>query len=445
MPRFDLKAVCGPRAILILLLAIFFCLGGSARASEPGVPVLRAASLVAIGMAALTLRFADIKRHRGLALILAAMVLLVALHLLPLPYSWWTTLPGRSVIAAVDQAAGLGPLWRPFSMAPAASWNALMSLSVPAAVFLIGVQLDLNGHMRVLRAVILFVGISLAVGLAQASDLPITFYDDPTPLAGVFANRNHQALIIAMIFPITAAYIRLANGRRARVEKMALMGLCLIAMPLLLVTGSRSGLFLALAGLGFVPWLLQSGSARSRRIANATFILGALVLASLVVVTIWASRDLALDRLAASPEDLRWPVWASLIQGMPNFLPWGTGAGSYVEAYQVIEPDDLLRPTFSNHAHNEFLEILFTCGIPGFIILCVFTTLMLVFALRLAQNDGHVMGRLGLVLIAMIGMASLSDYPARTPIFLSLLSLFSLWVSSVCGSFIHVRRKEVFS
>ena len=441
--RFKLKTILTPTPILAAFFGLVFLIGGSAQPTESGVPFLRASALFTIGCAALTLRFGHLRRHRATAIIFLAMILLVVSHLIPLPYGWWSNLPGRELIVDIDRISGLGEIWRPLTISPSGTLNALMSLTIPAAVFVLGVQLDHRQHIHILL-VILSLGIaSLGVGLAQASDISIHLYEHDSPLAGLFANRNHQSLLLAMLFPMAAAYARLAEGRYASAQRIALVGVCLVALPLILVTGSRSGLFLMIAGLGFVPWLLGTGSFLPQRVYKFSLVIGSTLLAILTGLTIWASRDLAIKRLEMNSGGLRWPVWESLIEGIPNFMPWGTGVGSYAESYQMIEPEALLRPTFSNHAHNEFLEILFTAGLPGVIILGAFIAVMLAFARRSEQDGTLVVRQLGLVLLAMIGMASLTDYPSRTPIFLSLITIFSIWVSSNTSSSSFESRKEV--
>jgi O-antigen ligase len=137
-------------------------------------------------------------------------------------------------------------------------------------------------------------------------------------------------------------------------------------------------------------------------------------------------------RLEDRTEDLRWPVWQSIIDMLPHYLPWGTGVGSYVEAYQVLEPDSLLRPTFSNHAHNEALEILFTAGIPGGVLVVlafVFLATAVFRGLR-SSGDAALFKRLGILVIILLAIASISDYPVRTPILSAIFVLAAIWASA---------------
>jgi O-antigen ligase len=206
----------------------------------------------------------------------------------------------------------------------------------------------------------------------------------------------------------------------------------MVAVPLVLVTGSRTGLLVAGASLVLV---FAFSLLPIKRLSVRPWVRYSVAFASvgaLVGATIWASRDVAFMRLENQTEDLRWPVWQSIIDMLPHYLPWGTGVGSYVEAYQVLEPDNLLRPTFSNHAHNEMLEIVFTAGIPGAalaLLAVVFLAAAVWRGLR-AAGDAALFKRLGIVAIILLAIASISDYPVRTPILSAVFVLAAIWASA---------------
>ena len=209
-----------------------------------------------------------------------------------------------------------------------------------------------------------------------------------------------------------------------------------IAIPLLLVTGSRSALGVAAVGLLFALFIWSPGEGRSRpgwfRLTVSAAV--ALVVGGLVWLTAFASRDVAIDRLGSAEDDLRWPVWQSIIEMLPHYSPWGSGIGSYVQAYQVFEPDSLLRPRFSNHAHNELLEVALTAGVPGLLLLGTAAAALLLSLWRsffkgAADNSVVIFSRLGGSMLVLLAIASASDYPARTPILAAVLALASVWAA----------------
>lgn len=428
-----------PFWLLLGLLAAVFFTGGSTWSSEPQLMLLRPLAVIAAGFALLSLRAAHL-RHFAPALVLFAGAALLALaHLIPLPYAVWSQLPGRDVIVSIDQAASFGQMARPLSMSPDATINALVSLSVPLAILLLAIQLSPRQHQYAFAVVLALSVLSGAFGLLQAGGSNIEFYPLSTENSGLFANRNHQGALLAMLLPMAAALAMLEfDGRITGRVKLALsLAIAVIAIPLVVVTGSRSGLFLLGVGLIFALLIWASGRSSAAwswqmrlalPAALATCALG------LIGLTVFAARDVALDRLETSGEDLRWPVWQSIIDMLPAYMPWGTGIGTYAQAYQVLEPDALLRPTSSNHAHNEVLEIALTAGVPGLVLAACAAVLLVLalwrsFAGKPSDRSAAVMSQLGGVMILLLALASMTDYPVRTPILSAILVLASVWAS----------------
>lgn len=432
-------AARAPFWLLAVLLCIVFFTGGSTWDSEPQLMLLRPAALVIAGCAILTLRLEQIARHWVVVGLFLGAALLTVAHLVPLPYAWWSVLSGRDIIVSIDQVAGLGKISRPLSMAPDATLNALYALSIPFAVLLLAVQLSPQEHRRTLVLLLALASLSGLFGVLQAGGSTIAFYPEQTPTSGLFANRNHQGALLALLIPMAAALGALGVGNRvgAAARVAAAPAIAAIAIPLLLVTGSRSALVVAAVGLVFGLLIWSPGGGRKDRplwfrllpLAVVTAVVG-----GLVWLTAFASRDVAIERLGATENELRWPVWHSIIDMLPHYMPWGTGIGSYAQAYQILEPDNLLRPTISNHAHNEFLEVAFTAGVPGLVLLGIaFAALLFAlwrsFSLKAPSNSAATFSRLGGSMIVLLAIASASDYPTRTPILAAVLAIASVWAS----------------
>src|SRR3546814_9365868 len=56
-----------------------------------------------------------------------------------------------------------------------------------------------------------------------------------------------------------------------------------------------------------------------------------------------------------------WPTVSDMIQ---TYWMLGSGFGSFPGVYKIYEPDALLRPSYLNHAHNDWAELLITGGVP---------------------------------------------------------------------------------
>jgi O-antigen ligase len=424
----------------LFMLAVFFA-GGSSWSGEPHLILLRPLAFVVAAIGLWSLRLQHIRQFWMVWLIFGLAALLTASHLVPLPYDVWSNLPGRQVILDIDKAVGLGQISRPLSMSPEATLNALLSLSVPLAVLVLASQFDGLRQRRALGVVLLLSFTSAAVGLLHATGADILLYSRQASqdVAGLFVNRNHQAALLALIFPMAAVAVSAGVGMDLprKVETFVGAAMCLVAVPLVLITGSRTGMLVA--GVSLVL-IFAFGLLPLKRVAIRPWVRYSAAFGSvggLVWATIWVSRDLAIKRLEDDTEGLRWPVWQSIVDMLPHYLPWGTGVGSYVEAYKVLEPDNLLRPTFSNHAHNEALEILFTAGIPGAALLLlafVFLAVAVWRGLR-AAGDAALFKRLGVVVIILLAMASITDYPIRTPILSAVFALAAIWAAAPQGLF----------
>lgn len=442
-----------PFWLLVALILVCFFTGGSSWGSELQLMLLRPLALAILGCAILTFRLEDFGRHWVVWVIFFGAALLTAAHLVPLPFSWWSVIPGRDIIVSMDQAAGLGQISRPLSMSPDATLNALYSLSVPLAVVVLAVQLSSTGHRHILALLIMLASLSGLIGILQIGGANLNFYPEQSEAAGLFANRNHQVTLLAMIVPMSVACVSMASHKNSLGPFSIFLGLApaLVIIPLILITGSRTGFFVALIGLA-ISFLIFPSRVFSRGERGGIRTLLPISFAGLtcflISATIVASRDNTVDRIINSQSDLRWPVWKSILENISQYMPWGVGIGSYAQAYQVLEPDVLLRPRISNHAHNEFLEVAFTAGIPGVILLSIAAwalaaSLWSAYWTRDDHSSGNsgVFARLGSGLIALLAFASVTDYPVRTPILAIVFALASVWAS--LG--ISARRKQNYS
>ena len=177
---------------------------------------------------------------------------------MPLPPLLWHELAGREIVRDIDFQTGLGDVWRPLSMAPAATWNAVWSLPAPIAVLVLGVQLDERERARLMIPVILFGCLSAAIGVLQLLAAPAELFElyrvtGHAQPVGLLANRNHQALLLAAMSPLLATWASMRAPKNSvapssrRWALPAAGAACFI--PLILLTGSRSGLVLGTLGL----------------------------------------------------------------------------------------------------------------------------------------------------------------------------------------------------
>lgn len=450
----DLVRAWLPRAsgvfwALSLLLAACFVLGGSARGEVASLMVLRPLAILLLGFGLWRLKFVQAEAHWFLFAMALVILALPALQLIPMPPALWSQLPGRDLVMEIDHAAGLGNVWRPLSLTPAATWNALYAALVPFAVLVLGVQLDSEERLRLLPLVLTLCGLSALLGLMQTlgdPNGPFYFYNTTNNgyAVGLFANRNHQALLLAMMLPMLAVLAH-GGGPSWGARQLAVLVSGLLLLPLILITGSRSGMIAAAVALLAIPLILGPGQKAAQELPDKAgrslkfpfagrfglILLGV----GLVLLTIWLGRGLAWDRLLTSEhaDDARFKNLPTLMSMILTYFPFGSGMGSFERIYQVHEPDVLLSPVYMNHAHNDWLEPLLTGGAAAAVLLIIAVIGFLLkswrvfFPLRAASSRSVKYARLGLVILLLAGLASISDYPLRVPSLASLFTVAVLW------------------
>jgi O-antigen ligase len=157
----------------------------------------------------------------------------------------------------------------------------------------------------------------------------------------------------------------------------------------------------------------------------------------LTIVTVWFGRAEAWDRLLATDpaDELRVAILPILFDLTWTYFPVGAGIGSFESVFRLNEPDVLLAPTYMNHAHNDWLEVALTGGIPAVILLLIALVAFVVratplFSRQLKPTPSLCLARLGSVLILLLAIASSSEYPLRTPSLACLFVVASLWMVS---------------
>jgi O-antigen ligase len=405
---------------------LVFLMGGGSRHDILSLAVLRPLAFAALLYAALVLRPGEFAAVRMPAMLLLALAGWMALQLVPLPPAMWQALPGRALLAEVQASAGAGGVWMPLSMAPSRTLNALFSLAVPMAGLLLfaGLGPARRGLLLVLVGALALGSVVLGIAqLAGAADGPLYLYritNHGLPV-GLFANRNHQALMASIAILIAFHQMAVAApGEAGRLRRLVAGSLVVLLAAFLLVTGSRAGLLIGalvvLAGMALVYPGLSGGALRMRAVAAG---LGGLM-ALLAGVFAWRARALSLDRLLATGSgfELREEAWPTIAAMLAEHWLAGTGFGTFELAFKQAEPLALLRPDYLNQAHNDWAQWLIEGGLPAGAILCVLLlwlarrAALLLPAIRAGRAPD---AAVALLAIGACALASLVDYPLRVP------------------------------
>lgn len=439
-----LRASDTPLYIALSFIVIVFLLGGGARHDISSLVFLRPISVVALTYAALVINRAQVKEFIILWSLAVITMCMVILHLVPLPPTVWMSLPNRELSEIVGRTVGIEQPWRPISLVPYRTFNLLFSLFIPFAGLALMTKLTSTQQYRVLPALIAMGGISALIGALQLAGPPggmFYFYkitNEASPV-GLFSNRNHQSIFLACCIPLLTVLACTPNSLSSSKHKLLMSFSILLGMlfiMIILINGSRSGLFLGFLGLMSVPFL--AGHAfpnKSRHFGKVLSLAVVGIAATLIFLSTWFARGESLARITdfESSDELRLMVWPSIFQAAVKYFPVGSGFGTFEEVYKVEESSALLSLTYLNHAHNDWLEIFLTGGLPALIFAMTCLMGWGIATGKLFRNvenasTGIIFGRLGVIVIFLLGVASIFDYPLRTPSLSLLFTISAVWV-----------------
>lgn len=394
-----------------------------------------------------------------------AFALLALLQLVPLP----AQLVGSLTRAQAEALAAPGSSWLPLSVAPA---DTLLGLAfVLTALALHGVAASVFVRPEARRRFVLVssaLGVALAIlGLAQMAFGARRIYffyvpretDGGVTLFGPFANRNHYAACMAMLAALAlGALVRAAARYRRRVGTRAnlrrwLVGLqsaegtaliyasvpALASLAALVAANSRG------AALAFVLAFAFAGLSSVARRRRAWVIGLGLVLLLLAWFGI-GRLGARFERLPAEARG-RTVVWEDTLRRLPGSLLTGSGLNTFAASMSRVtawalpkgatpwqEPYEtsiaraprlgyrshVESPGFAwyREAHNDYLQVLAECGLPGLLIVlwaCVA-------ALRHARQDTWLF-----VAVLAVLLHSFVDFPLQVPGVAALFAVLTAW------------------
>lgn len=430
-------------ALLLLFWVLLVATGGSSRADMIGAAVPRLAALVLVG--GLWLSYRRVRAERlGVPVGMCVAIIVVQLaQLVPLPPALWTELPGRGIYLEAANVAGIPQPWRPLNLTPDRGWNAVWSMLPPIAILYAFARQGPTGRGRLVDLILATAVLSAVVSVAQfgtGAQGGLNWYDrlGGGQATGLFANRNHNALLLAM-----GLLIAVARAARSGWAGLPLSGALVVLFVLVIVlTGSRTGLLIIAPAMLFglaLSWQdLKRRLLELRPRSRLAALSGAVVaLAGLAVLAGTFANAQSVQRLITIDldSDIRINSLATVLDLARLYSPWGSGFGSFDQVFRTYEPFETLSREYLNQAHNDLLQIGIEAGLVGWALLVGVTLWWMVVGVQAWRTDRSdprrepaVIG-CGLLLLTLI--ASASDYPARTPIIMVVVTIAICWLSDL--------------
>lgn len=455
-------------AFAAFLTFVFFT-GGSSRDDVQSLVFLRPLAVL-FGAYALTCMNYGAWKGRMFPLYIAlALAGLMIFQLIPLSPTLWTALPGRQIFADIANLAGIEQPWRPLTLSPSRTLNSLFSLTVPIAAIMLYLNLDEKRRKQAIAVIIILAGISAlwaAFQLTGSARGPLYLYNitNNGAAVGLFANRNHQAVLLAATIVMLGWYgaSHAVTAKLASLKFTSSIAGIFALVPLIFITGSRAGLILmapaliaAMVLIYFGRYTIESqqtvkGNRAKKKLLTSRqtilFVSVALVI-TMAALSIYFSRSLALDRLfgRAEVEELRGQLVPILTKMMGDYFPWGSGFGSFEYVYRIYEPQELLNPSYLNQAHNDWLQFPIEGGLPAITIAAAAFGWATIQFFTLAKNwrDSRYTkytAVMAATVMLLFLAGSIGDYPLRMP---SLIAVFGITACILRDTLLDITRTAI--
>lgn len=345
---------------------------------------------------------------------------IVTLQLVPLPASLWPQLGGRANLAADYAVLGRAVPALPLSIAPYSSLATLLTVIPAIALFCAVARLRAYRASWLALALLAGTFAGILLGALQVVDAGAEaswyLYRQASfgLAAGFFANANHMATLLVVSLPFLAALLVSARGgtvQRFSAAAALVGGATLVILVGLALNRSLAGYGLAVPVLAGSLAILVPASSAARRwamIGGAALIVAA---AAALMLSPVGDRNLG----TAGSVGSRTEILRTTTEAIGDFLPFGSGLGTFRPVYQLYEDHDRVTNVTMPHAHNDYAELVLEMGVPGAMLIAVFLLWWAVTAAGAWRTgDASPYARAASVASAAILVHSLVDFPLRT-------------------------------
>ncbi|HVR89979.1 MAG TPA: O-antigen ligase family protein [Novosphingobium sp.] len=365
----------------------------------------------------------------GLRRFLIAVAVLIAVQFLPLPPALWTHMPGRGAIAQGFALAGEPLPWLTLSLAP---WKSIASFAwwIPAIALFVAMRAESAPSARSLIWTITTVAaVSVVLGALQQAGTGylyiVTNYGEGP---GFFANSNHQGSFVLTTLALWTGWIAAARQQPSRCGPGRFGGsqTVLLAIAGLLIMGVLVSGSLACLSLLLPVTVASLFIARPQlRVALPVIVVGAVVVVGGFVAFLLfgpIANDLTAKGAVAGIS--RGEFLVNGVKMLRDYLPFGSGVGTFQDLYRWYENPAQVGTTYVNHAHDDLLELLIETGLFGLAAVGLFLVWFAPRAWNLWTNErNHPVALAASVVIAVELLHSLVDYPLRTAAMSSVMAI----------------------
>lgn len=424
-------------AVAPLYLLACLILGGSAQGIWQNMLLQLAGIAIIAWAAAARAGEPPLPTARHLLLLALAGLAVVVIQLVPLPASVWSHLAGREPIAEGYRLLGMNPPPLPLSLAPYNSLSTLLAVIPALAIFCCIVRFKATRASWLAAALFAGVIAGVLLGAVQVASGNATqsvwyLYDETNVgvAVGFFANANHMAILLVVALPFLAAFV--AAGRTSNIQRYSALlalvaGAALVVLVGIALNNSLAAYGLALPVLAASAMIVLPSGSRLR--------LWALILAAVLMigaVTALSTASIGSGNLgAATSVESRAEILATSMRALKDFLPWGSGLGSFQNVYHLYENPAQITTTYVIHAHNDYVELALETGVLGIVVILAFLWWWAAAVWRVWRTaEAGPFARAATIASAAILAHSLVDFPLRTA---AVSACFAMCLALIAG------------
>ena len=190
-------------------------------------------------------------------------------------------------------------------------------------------------------------------------------------------------------------------------------GLGIVVVVGVALNGSLAGYGLALPVIAASIVIILPPSSRLRLWVIGLAVL--LVLGSVVALETTSIGSNKLGEHAASSAQSRADIFATTARATADFMPFGSGLGSFPSVYPLYEHPQQVTSEYVVHAHNEYAELALELGLAGIVLMLLFLAWWGAGVWRAWRTaEAGPFARAAAVASAAVLIHSLVDVPLRT-------------------------------
>jgi hypothetical protein len=401
--------------------------------------VLQLLGLVLLARAALERAREPLGREAFQLLMLAAVLLVViALQLVPIPASLWQHLGARQGFATDYRMLGLSVPAFPVSLTPYETLDDALMLVPPLAMFIAVIRSPASGTAWLAPALVAGIAAGMLLRNTQlwsgdgANAVWHLFQWTNFGMGSDrFANDGHMVILVVISLPFIAALFGSPKGAN---RHRTLILMAIIALVILVgVVANRSLPGYCLAVPVLIACLLAIAPDRSKWRCPGLIVAGLLLIAAIAFNSARPIHDNDLGHVAGSSIDARAQVWTTTARAVGDFMPFGSGMGSFQNVYRLYENPDRTIEADVIHANDDYLEFALEMGLPGILLMIGFLAWWLVAGVDVWRNaDPQPFAPAATIASAVILAQSLVDFPLRTA---AVSTVFAMCVALMANRF----------